>query len=163
MIKKATQTDRDVLAKLIRESFRDIAHRFELTAENCPKHPSNCTSEWIDADIERGVQYYILYADEAPIGCVGVEKANADTCYIERLSVIPGMRGSRFGTELLRYALERAVSIGARKVGIGIIDEQDELKAWYKRLGFIETQKRNFPHLPFTVCLMEFELAEKAG
>ena len=163
MIKEAAPNDHDVLVRLIRDSFRDVARRFALTKENCPKHPSNCTSSWIESDISRGVQYYILYQNESPIGCVGIEKASAEICYIERLSVLPEMRGSHFGTALVKHALECAASEGARKVGIGIIDEQTELKEWYKRLGFVETQTKNFPHLPFTVCLMEFELGFTAG
>lgn len=146
------------MARLIRDSFRDVAHRFSLTKENCPKHPSNCDSSWIEADIARGVQYYILYGEENPVGCVGVETPSADICYLERLSVLPEMRGRHFGIRLVRHALECAVSKGVRKVGIGIIDGQTELKEWYVRLGFVVGEVKSFPHLPFTVRLMSFEL-----
>lgn len=158
MIKEATRNDCDVLAKLIRDSYRDVANRFSLTKDNCPKHPSNCTSSWIESDIARGVQYYILHTDEHPIGCVAIEKASVDLCYLERLSVLPEMRGQHHGIRLVQHVLKRSRSKGAGHVSIGIIDEQTELKEWYKHLGFIETQTRRFPHLPFTVCLMEFKL-----
>ena len=157
MIIKATINDRDVLVKLIRDSFRDVASRFSLTEENCPKHPSNCTSSWIESDISRGVQYFIFYMDENPIGCVGIEKSNTDVCYLERLSVLPEMRGKHLGVRLVQHALEYAASKGARKVSIGIIAEQTELKEWYGRIGFVETQTKSFPHLPFKVCLMVIE------
>lgn len=158
MIKEATIIDREVLVKLIRDSFHDVAHRFSLTENNCPKHPSNCTSAWIESDISRGVQYFILYMDGNPIGCVAIEKPSADICYIERLSVLPGMRGQHFGIKLVKHALQYAASKRANKVSIGIIDEQTELKEWYGHLGFVGKQTKSFPHLPFTVCLMEFEL-----
>ena len=163
MIKEATLSDCEVLVKLIRDSFRDVALRFKLTKDNCPKHPSNCTLSWIESDISRGVQYYIFYVDQNPIGCMAIEKPNADVCYLERLSVIPEMRGKHFGIVLVQHALECAASKGVRKVSIGIIDEQTELKEWYVRLGFVETQTKNFPHLPFTVCLMEFEIKKSAN
>ena len=163
MIKEATLNDREILVKLIRESFRDVARRFSLTVDNCPKHPSNITSSWIESDISRDVQYFILYVDENPIGCVGIEKPSADVCYIERLSVIPKMRGKHFGVSLVKHALKYAASKRAIKVSIGIIDEQTELKKWYRKLGFVETQTKSFSHLPFTVCLMEFELEKSAN
>jgi N-acetylglutamate synthase-like GNAT family acetyltransferase len=163
MIKEATLNDREVLAKLIRDSFKDVAHRFSLTKDNCPKHPSNCTSSWIESDISRGVQYFIFYVDENPIGCVALEKPGADVCYLERLSVLPEMRGKHLGIKLVQHALECAESKGVSKVSIGIIDEQTELKKWYLQLGFVETQTKNFPHLPFTVCLMEFEIVKSAN
>ena len=57
-----------------------MARRFELTPENCPKHPSNYTREWVEGDMERRVRYFILMADGTAVGCVGVEKGSPTTC-----------------------------------------------------------------------------------
>ena len=97
MIRSATQKDVELLAEIIREAFRDVALRFALTRDNCPRHPSNCTTDWIAADMARGVQYFILDEDHKPVGCVGVERANTEVCYLERLAVLPEMRGRHFG------------------------------------------------------------------
>lgn len=163
MIKEATQDDCDVIVKIIKNSFRDVARRFSLTKDNCPKHPSNCTSSWIEADFSRGVEYFILYSGNKPIGCVGIESPGTDVCYLERLSVLPEMRGRHFGTRLVQHALECAATKKAIKVSVGIIAEQTELKEWYQKLGFVETQTKSFPHLPFKVCLMEYELGKSAN
>ncbi len=162
MIREATLNDREVLAKMIGDSFRDVAQRFSLTKDNCPKHPSNCTPSWIESDISRGVRYFMLYVDQNPAGCVGIELPGADLCYLERLSVLPEMRGRRLGVRLVRHALECAASKGAGRAGIGIIAEQAELKEWYEKLGFAETQTKSFAHLPFKVCLMELAIGESA-
>lgn len=163
MIKEATLNDREVIVKIIRDSFRDVAYRFSLTKDNCPKHPSNCESSWIETDISRGVKYFILYADKKPTGCVGIENPSTDVCYLERLSVLPEMRGKHFGIRLVQHVLECAASKGAIKVSVGIIAEQTELKEWYKKLGFVEMQTKSFPHLPFKVCLMEYEISKSAN
>ena len=155
MIREATKKDRELLSRMISESFRYVARRFSLTRDNYPKHPSNCTTSWIESDMARGVQYFLLYLDESPIGCVGVESPSTDVCYLERLSVLPEMRGKHFGSSLVKYVLAFAASKGANKVSIGIIAEQTELKEWYKRFGFNEVQTKSFQHLPFQVCLME--------
>ena len=44
---------------------------------------------------------------------------------------------------------------GAKKVSIGIVDENSVLKNWYKLYGFIETGLKQYEHLPFAVCFME--------
>lgn len=78
-IVQATQKDIDRLSRLTRESFADVANRFGLTPQNCPKHPSNYTREWVERDLARGVRYFILIVDGTAVGCVGVEKASPAT------------------------------------------------------------------------------------
>lgn len=68
MIRDATDNDRDVLVAIIRDSFRDVALRFSLTREICPKHPSQCTPDWIESDMARGVRYFIAYDEDKPGG-----------------------------------------------------------------------------------------------
>ena len=79
-IVQAAEKDIDLLSRLIRDSFTDVANRFGLTPQNCPKHPSNYTRDWVETDMERGVRYFILISDGAAVGCVGVEKGSPTTC-----------------------------------------------------------------------------------
>jgi N-acetylglutamate synthase-like GNAT family acetyltransferase len=158
MIREATIEEREVLASIISESFRDVARRFSLTRDNCPKHPSNCTTSWIESDLSRGIQYFILSQNGKPIGCVGLEHPSIDVCYLERLSVLPEKRGNHFGIRLVRHALYHAAVKGARKVSIGIIADHFELKEWYETFGFSEVGTKRYPHLPFEVCFMALNL-----
>ena len=157
-IRNANSDDIPVLSRLIRDSFRDVAERFGLTSENAPKHPSNCTEEWIENDLARGVEYFILEADGAPQGCVALEKAAPDLCYLERLAVLPESRRKRFGTALVERVFLRAKALGTGQIGIGIIAAQTELKLWYKKLGFEEMETKAFAHLPFLVTFMTCRL-----
>ena len=75
IIVQASRADIARLARLIRESFLGVAKRFDLTLQNCPRHPSNYTSQWVEKDLDRGVRYFILIVDNAAVGCVGIEKA----------------------------------------------------------------------------------------
>lgn len=146
------------LARLIGDSFADVARRFDLTAQNCPRHPSNYTGKWIEKDLARGVRYFILTADNTTAGCVGLERASRKVCYMERLAVLPQHRGRGYGSRLARHALEEAQKMGASNVSIGIIAADSGLKAFYKSLGFEEVQTKTFPHLPFKVALMQISL-----
>lgn len=157
-IKQADANDTSVVSHIIRDSFRDVAERFSLTPENCPKHPSNCTDEWIRGDIARGVTYYVLEHGNVFAGCVALETATPDLSYLERLAVLPDMRRKGFGRALVEHLFLRARASGAQTVGIGMISDESELKQWYKNLGFIEGDTKEFTHLPFRVTFMTYEL-----
>ncbi len=157
-IKTASLDEVALLCRLIRDSFRDVAERFSLTPENCPKHPSNYTEEWVQKDFDRGVTYFILSHNNDPAGCVALEKANDDLCYLERLAVLPEKRRKGFGRSLVDHAFSRAQAMGAKEMSIGIIAAQTELNLWYQRIGFVEGETKEFSHLPFQVTFMMIKL-----
>ena len=153
-IRDATPEDAETVARVIRESFRDVAARFSLTADNCPRHPSNCTTDWIRSDQACGVCYFILAQEGESVGCVGLEAAGPDLCHLERLAVLPEWRRQGCGRALVAHALSRAKANGARRVSVGIIADHAELKQWYATLGFGEGDTKSFTHLPFSVSFM---------
>ena len=157
-IQKATRKDAVILADIIRKSYQTVAHDFCLTPDNCPKHPSNCTPDWITRDLDRGVSYHLCLNDNTPVGCAALERAGNDTVYLERLAVLPGYRHQGIGEQLVAFIIKKAKNGQATTLGIGIIDEQEILKHWYRGLGFKMTGTRKFGHLPFTVGFMELTL-----
>jgi diamine N-acetyltransferase len=157
-IRSCTPKYIEVLVETIRRSFQDVALRFGLTQENAPRHPSNCTKDWIQKDMERGVTYFVIENENLVAGCVALEQANPNVCYLERLAVLPDQRRRGFGKSLVAHALSQAKLLGANHVNIGIIAEQSELKKWYKRIGFVEQESKEFSHLPFRVTFMSYEL-----
>jgi N-acetylglutamate synthase-like GNAT family acetyltransferase len=90
------------------------------------------------------------------VGCVALEKASPDLYYLERLAVLPQYRRNGFGKALVDYVLLEAKAVGAKKLDIGIIAEQSELKLWYQQLGFVEGETKEFEHLPFLVTFMTY-------
>ena len=157
-IRKAGVADITLLSRLIRDSHRDVAERFGLTSANCPKHPSNCTDEWIEKDLARSVAYFIMEFNSIPVGCAAIEQASPDACYLERLSVLPDQRKTGLGKALVNYVLLKARKLGAIELNIGIIARHTELKEWYRRIGFVEGETKVFEHLPFSVTFMKYPL-----
>ena len=153
-ITAATIKEVSILSDLIRNSYRDVARRFGLALENCPKHPSNCTDDWIRNDFDRGVSYYLLEHNGLPAGCAALERSNPDLGYLERLAVVPADRRKGFGRILVDHVLSRAKDSGLKKISIGIIAAQTDLKRWYQKIGFIEGDTKEFKHLPFLVTFM---------
>jgi N-acetylglutamate synthase-like GNAT family acetyltransferase len=157
-IRTCSREDSQVLAETIRRSFQDVAERFGLTQENAPRHPSNCTEHWIQKDLERGVTYFIIESENSAVGCVALEQATSEIYYLERLAVLPNHRQHGFGKALVTHALSNARLLGACRVNIGIIAKHAELKNWYKEIGFAEGESKDFPHLPFRVTFMSYEV-----
>ncbi|MCK5312289.1 MAG: GNAT family N-acetyltransferase [Desulfobacteraceae bacterium] len=157
-IKKADIHNAKLLSNIIRASHMDVAKKFNLTIENCPKHPSNCSVDWIKKDFDRGVRYYVVKYSGIPKGCIALEYANADVCYIERLSVLREYRRHGFGEKLVNHAFDEAKALGAKEISIGTIAEFTQLTEWYEKIGFIKGETKEFEHLPFKVLFMRYEL-----
>ncbi|MBN2298905.1 MAG: GNAT family N-acetyltransferase [Deltaproteobacteria bacterium] len=158
LIRDAQIEDSLLLAGLIRTSFQDVARRFSLTEENAPRHPSNCTQEWVTSALERGVRHYVLETGEAACGCVALEQISNEVCYLERLCVLPGFRGQGFGSNLVNHVIDAGRGLKAHRLEIGIIAADTHLRNWYEHLGFTQTHTALFAHLPFEVAFMELEL-----
>lgn len=157
-IRLAAREDIPTLTHLIREANRDVAERFHLTPENAPKHTSNCQNDWIETAMDKGVTFYILEDGQTPRGCVAMEHAKPEVCYLERLAVLPQYRRRGFGEALVRHIFDEARQRHLRRVEIGTIAEHGELTRWYEKLGFALTGTRTFPHLPFQVAFMGIDL-----
>lgn len=157
-IREASAPDIPLLAAVIRASFRDVAERFGLTRENCPTHPSFCTDAWVEKAMEEGVRYFALEIGGGVCGCVALERAGDEVCYLERLAVLPAYRRRGYGALLVARAVDEARARGALRLEIGIISDQRELRDWYAKRGFVATGARNFEHLPFEVAFMALEL-----
>ncbi|MHC4537056.1 MAG: GNAT family N-acetyltransferase [Planctomycetota bacterium] len=158
IIRDANEADIETLVTLLRGSCRDVAERFELTIENCPKNLAFCTKERIKRDFNRGLRFYILEKDGRPCGCVAIEKASPDVCYLQRLAVLPEHRKKGYGKALVNHIFDQAGKNGAQKVEIGIISEDTKLKNWYMKFGFVQKATKKFDHLPFIVAFMSAQI-----
>jgi N-acetylglutamate synthase-like GNAT family acetyltransferase len=160
VIREANDEDAELLSRLIRQSYHGVALRFGLNADNCPKHPSNCTTAWIQRDYARDVRYFILEHGGTAVGCSAMEMAQEGSCYLERLSVLPPQRQKGYGLALVAHVITKAKMRGANRVGIGIIADQTELKQWYQKIGFVEGETKAFDHLPFGVTFLTYDLSD---
>ncbi|MDR3367829.1 GNAT family N-acetyltransferase [Rhodoferax sp.] len=153
-IRDATAQDAATLAALISAANRDVATQFGLTLENCPKHPSFCTENWVQTDQARGERYFLTEEAAKPIACVAFELATADVAYLNRLSVLPAHRRCGIGARLVQHVIHLARAQGCKSVSIGVIGEHTDLQRWYAKLGFITGETRRFAYLPFSVTYM---------
>lgn len=71
---------------------------------------------------------------------------------------MPEYRQKGIGEDLLNDAFSKAKNMGCKKMNIGIVEENKELRKWYELFGFIHIGKQKFEFFPFTYGYMEKEL-----
>lgn len=147
-------------AEVIRKSFAGVAKDFGLTIDNCPTNSAFLKKEQLVSDFQKGIRMFGLFDENTQVGFVAVEKKDEKTYYLEKLAVLPEYRKNGFGKILVEKAILIAKNSGGTILSIGLINENEILKKWYLGLGFQETCVKVFPHLPFTVCLMEYSLTK---
>ena len=158
VVRVSAPQDAGVIVDVLHRSFGTVAERFGLTEENCPRHIAFYTEARLREDMDRGMQFYVLEDNSNICGCVALEPAKPGVGYLGRLAVLPPHRSKGFGRTLVRHALVQAGRIGIKRVEIGLISDDEQLKAWYKQFGFVQTTTREFEGFPFTVAFMTKEL-----
>ena len=108
--------------------------------------------------MDRDVAFFLLEEEGRALGCVALEQAGPDICYMERLAVLPVLRCHGLGRQLTRHALEAAMKLGARRVEIATIAGQTDLRRWYEKQGFSLIRTARFEHLPFEVAFLGLDL-----
>ena len=158
MIQKINiQDDFVVPAKLLNEAFGTVAKEFGLTKENCQTNSAFITSDELKAQLTENREFYIYKLNDEMVGFVAIEQSlnEADTCYIEKLAVIPAYRHEGIGHQLMDFASNRIAELGSKRISIALINSNVVLKNWYSRQGFTEVLVKEYEHLPFDVCFME--------
>jgi ribosomal protein S18 acetylase RimI-like enzyme len=155
--KLSSEKDINLCRKILNESFSTVAVEFGLTRLNSPTNAAFYTNDDLIKQIENGLDFYLGFYQQEPIGCVAIEKSRteSDTFYIEKLAVIPLYRHKGFGKLLMDFCIQTVIDSGGIVISIALIDSNIQLKEWYKNMRFEVTGVRKFEHLPFDVCFMK--------
>jgi diamine N-acetyltransferase len=155
----ATETDLVTSVLLIRKAFRTVEEEHKLTKENCPTHPSFMTLQNLKDSVEKGLSCFGLFDSDGQIGFVGTRPENAELFCLEKLAILPEFRRRGHGRILVDHVFSFAKEKGAQRISVALISDSEALKRWYRDYGFQETETKTYPHLPFSVCFMEKDIA----
>lgn len=144
--------------EVIHRSFATVAEEFGLTQENCATNGAFIPLSRLKSEYDNGNLMFGLYVNDKIIGFMQLAKYNEEICRLEKLAVLSEYRHNGFGKELLEYAESIAFNEGYKVIHIGIIEKNTRLKNWYLDNGFIHTGTHEYPHLPFTVGFMQFNI-----
>ncbi|NJK86217.1 MAG: GNAT family N-acetyltransferase [Bacteroidales bacterium] len=138
-------------------SHATVAREFGFTKESNPTNNAFIDELTLRSQLNKGIELYAMTIDKKMVGCIAIEKSlkEADTFYIEKVSVIPEYRHFGYGVKLMDFATAKIKESGGKTISIALIDSNLRLKNWYKLQGFTETQVKDFEHLPFRVSFMK--------
>jgi ribosomal protein S18 acetylase RimI-like enzyme len=145
---------------VLRSAHGTVAQQFGFTQETNPTNSAFIDAETLRGQLEKGIELYLMTEGENAVGCIAIEESptEAETFYIEKVSVVPSSRNHGLGVELMNFAASLIKGRGGKHIGIALINEHEKLKAWYQRQGFREILVKEYPHLPFNVCFMSKDL-----
>lgn len=150
-----------VCLEIIQKSFWTVAVDFGITRENCPSHTAFITLGKLKSQFDENRLMFIMRYDEKPVGYFSLCKSGESNTVFElnNLSVLPEYRHMGFGGMMIDKAKKTVKNLGGEKINIGIIEENERLKNWYKKKGFVHMGTKKFPHLPFTTGFMTNDIA----
>ena len=146
---------------LIRLAFADVADEFHLTPANCANSPAFLSDvDMLDSLRRPGAICFGAFQSDSNVlvGFAAIRPKGCGAYELTRLCVLPEHRHAGLGARLVQAAVQAAKERGTRRMGIGIIAENERLKAWYEGHGFRAMAEREYGHLPFRVCEMEREI-----
>jgi len=157
MIKKVTQEDLKECVNVIRDSFATVAEEFNITKENAPRFTAFATDEgrlnWHLNGEHRPMFGFVI--DGKIVGYYSLLLMENNECELNNLSVLPEYRHDGIGAKLVEHAFEKARKAGCAKMKLGIVEENQVLRKWYEKLGFIHVGTQKFDFFPFTCGYME--------
>jgi ribosomal protein S18 acetylase RimI-like enzyme len=146
MISKASKDDAASLEILINSAYRGESSKQGWTTEAHLLQDKRITKGELEELIDKEENSILKYtSDNTLIACVLlVNKGN--TLYLGMLTVSPDLQNSGIGKKLLLEADSHAKTLGLPKITMTVISVREELIAWYKRHGYVDTGLREpFP------------------
>ncbi len=166
MITRATLEDLTALNQLINAAYRGESSKKGWTTEAHILEGLRTTEKELEETILLSENTLFKFTDNNQIiGCVLlINKINH--LYLGMLTVAPHLQNGGVGKKLLQQAEIHALELGLPKIVMTVITIREELIAWYKRNGFIDTGIREpFPasdvHIPIADEPLEFMVLSK--
>jgi GNAT superfamily N-acetyltransferase len=132
MIELVTQDNIIQAAEVHAASWRE-SHRAICSAEFVALHTAERQMRYLQSRMEKGACVYLLSVSGRPVGVVSVL---GDV--IGDLYVLPDEQGRGYGTQLLRFAMERCDGLPT----LWVLDHNRRAISLYRRNGFRPTGEK---------------------
>jgi ribosomal protein S18 acetylase RimI-like enzyme len=166
MITKATLQDIPSLNILINSAYRGETSKKGWTTEANLLEGKRTNEEELTETILNPKNTILKYTDNDQIigSVLLVEKEHQ--LYLGMLTVSPELQNSGIGKKMLAEAENHAKTLGLSSIIMTVISVREELIAWYKRHGYVDTGEREaFPesgiHVTVSEVPLEFIYLEK--
>ena len=159
MITKATLQDIPALNTLINSAYRGETSKKGWTTEANILEGKRTNEEELTETILNPKNTILKYTENDKIigSVLLVEKEHQ--LYLGMLTVSPELQNSGIGKQLLAEAETHAKALGLSSIIMTVISVREELIAWYKRHGYVDTGEREaFPESGIHVTVSEVPL-----
>lgn len=156
MIKQIVRSDILSCLNVFHCGYETIAIQFGLTEENCPdRGRANLPLSKLVSEFENGTLMYAYFLCDKIVGYLGFIVNDTGICKLNDIIVLPEYRHKGYGKELLDFCKMKAHELGASKITLGMIDDNQKLKDWYIKNSFNGVGFKKYENAPFTVGYME--------
>ncbi len=166
MISKATLEDIPALTTLINSAYRGETSKKGWTTEAHLLEGKRTDEQEMTTIFQNPKNTILKFTENDKIigSVLLVEKGHQ--LYLGMLTVSPELQNSGIGKKLLAAAENHAKSLGLSSIIMTVISVREELIAWYKRHGYVDTGEREaFPesgvHVTVSEEPLEFIFLEK--
>ena len=103
------EEDVSAVLKVLNLSHGTIARDFNFTKEDNPTNNAFIDEKTLREQLKNGIALYGLKLGNRLVGCIAIEKSKreADTYYIEKVSVLPEFRHQGIGVRLMDFATDK--------------------------------------------------------
>ena len=160
MIREIQPSDITPCVNVIKTAFLTVAQDYDITVQNAPRFTAFAMNEerlqWQYHNEHRPMFVYCM--EDKIVGYYSLSQAQGEKIELNNLSVLPNYRHRGIGEALLMHAFEQAKLAGCSVVNIGIVEENQVLRKWYEKFGFVHVGTQKFDFFPFTCGYMKKHL-----
>jgi GNAT superfamily N-acetyltransferase len=160
IIRQATGRDTERVSAVLLEAARWLRERGTPMWRDDELLP-----ERIATDVARG-SFYLAECDQEVVGAIKFQLQDTlfwpdtpadEAAFIHRIAIRRAFAGGQLSTTLLRWAAERAKSLGRRFLRLDCEASRPQLRAVYERFGFRHHSDRQVG--PYFVSRYEYDLS----
>jgi ribosomal protein S18 acetylase RimI-like enzyme len=152
--------DSIIITNILNRAFMTVALQFNFTKENAPTFPAFIDCAVIENQLNNGLKMYGYNIDSQIAGCVGYSNYKAQIYLIERLATLPEHRHSGIGEKLMGFVENKIINDGGKIAEVHVVDINEILIKWYKKLGYFNIRVEEIKTLPFKLYVMNKLLRE---
>jgi RimJ/RimL family protein N-acetyltransferase len=156
VIKQIIKSDLLSCLEVFHCGYETVAIEFGLTEENCPdRGRASLPFNKLVSEFEKGTLMFGYFLENKIVGFLGLKIDDNGVCKLNDIIILLEYRQKGYGKELLEFCKIKAFELGANKISLGMIDDNQKLKNWYIKNGFINVGFKKYDKAPFTVGFME--------
>ncbi len=110
--------------------------------------------------LRKGGRVYLAYHEEQAVACVALLAVGGGVYELSKMAVSPELRGRGIGRKLLKFTIEQARRMGAKRLSLGSSTKLPNAVHLYESLGFRHVGPERLPWMAYarSDVFMELEL-----